>query len=241
MKSLTIKLIGLAMTVISYTNLFGISNEALSKACKMGDFAAVKKEVESGANVNTLRTDGAPILADAMFWPEITQYLIDNGADPNAGTFPVLMIAAGAYSYETMEVLLKNGADVNKPQIKKSLHPMAMAINIEKAKKKPNKKVVKQLEKMLADQGGTMEETETKTTIIENTINTTNCIKCLELLLKYKANPNEKDVLKNDLLTNAVTRWMDISSNFISYGKMLSGNWGYKLPDWFNGRVKNGS
>ncbi len=221
--------------------LVGLAQNPLIKACQTGDLEAAKQAVADGADVNELDASGRPVLVHAMFWPEITQFLIEKGADPNGGTYPALMQAANHYSYETMEVLLENGADVNKPQVRTRLHPIAMMINAERAKKKPNKKLLKTWEEQLDQQGGSLEPIESKLSTLENTINQTNCRKCLEMLLKNGANPNQKDAVGNDMLSNAALRHLPVGENFITYGKKLENDWGYRVPDWFEERVMGGN
>ena len=104
------------LSIIIFCNLgvttsYSQVDEELTNACRSGDLEAVKKLVASGVDVNAVRTDGAPALGEAMFWPEITQYMIEQGADPNGGRISALLIAANHYSLETMKVLLDNGAD----------------------------------------------------------------------------------------------------------------------------------
>ncbi len=237
MKNLKAFLLVLSLTTHSYLFAQG----PLFDACQSGDFNSVKKLVEGGADVNAIRADGAPVLSAAMFWPEITQYLIDKGADPNGGTVPALLIAANHYSYEVMEVLLKNGADANKPQIKTTQHPIAMLISMEQAKPKPNKKLIKTWEDQLKAAGGTMEGTQTKTSTLENTINQTNCLKCIELLVANKADVNAKDAVGNDMITNKVVRAPDLLANFKAYGDQLANTYKIKVPSWFADGSREGS
>jgi ankyrin repeat protein len=213
----------------------------LSLACKAGDLAAVKKAIAAGSNINALRPDGSPIMTDAFLWPEIIKYMIDNGADPNAGTYPVLMIAAGSYAVETVKVLLENGADPNKPQVKTSVHPIAGLILAEKAKKKPNKKVLKIFETQLEAAGGTLDTIKAETFTFQQTVNATNCIECLELLIKHKADINRKDEVGNDVLINSTMRWMDLTENFEKFGGMLENQFGFKVPGWYYDNIKVGN
>ena len=212
----------------------------LKKACNASDLTAVKKAVEAGADVNAVRADGVPVLGEASFSPEITQYLIDKGADPNGGTFSAILVAAASYSTEVMEVLLKNGADPNKGQEKTSYHPIATMIKSEEAKKKPNKKLLKQWKEQLSAAGGTMEPVKSTVSPLENTVNTTNCVPCIELLLKNGADPKVTDAVGNDMITNSVLRSSNLGPNFITYGKTLT-SWGVKVPDWWNERVVKGT
>ena len=80
-----------------------------------GDLATVKRLVESGADVNSVGDHGmGPLLC---FWPEVVEYLLAQGADPNRQTnesgHAVLLGIAYFNHAECVRLLLAAGADVN--------------------------------------------------------------------------------------------------------------------------------
>ncbi len=87
----------------------------LVRASQRGDLTAVRKLVESGADVNSVGDHGmGPLLTVA---PPIVEYLLSNGADPNRqtneGGDPVLLGIAYLNNPECVRLLLEAGADPN--------------------------------------------------------------------------------------------------------------------------------
>jgi uncharacterized protein len=87
----------------------------LVRASQQGDLAAVRKLVESGADVNSVGDHGmGPLLT---FTPAVVEYLLANGADPNHQTNetgdPVLAGVAYLNNVECVRLLLAAGADAN--------------------------------------------------------------------------------------------------------------------------------
>ena len=84
-------------------------------ACLQCDLEGVKKAVEAGADVNAPNSaSGQNALAYSYFCPDVTKYLLEQGCDPNGGSYPALVSAASVASYDVMKLLLENGADPNK-------------------------------------------------------------------------------------------------------------------------------
>ncbi len=89
------------------------NGDVLTAACKKGDLAGVQKALAEGADVNAKNSEGWNPISASFFWPEITQLLLDKGADVGALNNAALGSAARTASFKTMEILLKAGADPN--------------------------------------------------------------------------------------------------------------------------------
>jgi ankyrin repeat protein len=92
-----------------------VNSPELVRASQQGDLAAVKRLVESGADVNSVGDHGmGPLLT---FTPSIVEYLLSKGADPNRqtneGGDPVLLGIAYFNSAKCVRLLLDAGADPN--------------------------------------------------------------------------------------------------------------------------------
>jgi hypothetical protein len=130
---------------------FAGPNEDLVNACKQGDLTAATKAIDAGADVNALDASGNTPICSAFFWPEITNLLLDKGADPNGGNYPALIQACAGYSTEVVKMLLDAGADPNKPGITDPADTYRGLIEVEKAKgKKANKAMIKAWESAVA-------------------------------------------------------------------------------------------
>jgi uncharacterized protein len=85
----------------------------LVRSSRQGDLAAVRKLVESGADVNSTGDHGmGPLLT---FTPAVVEYLLSQGADPNRQTNesgdPVLLGVAYFNHAECVRLLLQAGAN----------------------------------------------------------------------------------------------------------------------------------
>src|SRR6185369_10344289 len=146
-------------------------------------FDAIKKNVESGANVNYKNDKGQTPLSLVYLYPNITEYLISKGADVNGGDSPALVSAARFYSVDVMKILLKAGADPNKPSVVNVdvAAPVRKLLEEEKAKgKKANKYMVKAYEDQLKNMGSSTTYT---TYALQNALGSTNCLECVVLLI----------------------------------------------------------
>jgi ankyrin repeat protein len=95
-------------------HLLAGSTDDLFKSIMTHDMALMEKALSKKADVNALDKNGAPVLNSAIVWPEMTQKLIEAGANVNnAGKVDMtpLMTAAMMSIPESMKVLLDAGAD----------------------------------------------------------------------------------------------------------------------------------
>ncbi len=91
-----------------------MQNDELVAAASAGDLETVKRLTEGGADPNSVDRHGmGPLLT---FHPEVTQYLLEQGADPdlqrNENISPVLLGISG--NIDCMRLMLAAGADVNR-------------------------------------------------------------------------------------------------------------------------------
>ncbi len=102
----------------NYENEFDDDLKPLLRAAGQGDYGAVKKMLENGADVNLLQEgEGTPLtMAIRSGEFEIAKFLLEKGADPNLGTngdgHPLWM-AARKGDIELVRLLVENGVDVN--------------------------------------------------------------------------------------------------------------------------------
>lgn len=93
----------------------GKSAGPLMKASQNGDLEAIKLYIQYGANIDVKRTpEGTTALMDSAGSVNITRYLLEQGADPNAidnKNLPVLAYAIGWQNESVVKLLLENGAD----------------------------------------------------------------------------------------------------------------------------------
>src|SRR5213592_2289100 len=106
----------LLVSFLTFT-LAAQGNEDFIMAAFKGDLDAVKKSVEGGTNVNFKNDKGQTAISVCYMHPAITEYLIGKGADVNSGDSPALVGAARSYALDVMKLLIKAGADPNKPAV----------------------------------------------------------------------------------------------------------------------------
>ncbi len=220
-------------TILILTSLilaFGLSasNEALMTACKQGDLAAVKSAFDGGADVNAPDANGNPAIASAFLWPDITALLIEKGADVNGGNYPALVSAANNYSVEVMKMLIESGADPNKPGKLDAGATLRKMLADEKAKgKKANKVMVDAWEAALKNmQVSTV-------TAVQQTVQQTNCVPCLKLLLDNGAGieSNGDGNILHTLAAFSMTQ--QGRKEAFAAGKAGMESYGLKVPDWY--------
>src|SRR5262245_47995597 len=87
----------------------------LKQATSNGDLARVRAPVEAGADINATDQYGSGTLL--TFYPDVMEYLLSKGADPNRqtneGGDPVICGVAYFNHPECVRLLLKAGADPN--------------------------------------------------------------------------------------------------------------------------------
>ncbi len=228
----------LAFVLITFNLCAQSNDELLIKACLQGDLAAVKKAVEAGANPNAVGATGGRPLPSSWFWPEITQYLIDKGANPNDGNSPALVMASRYYSIDVMKILLKAGADPNKPLIVNTDPSAAIKklLEDEKAKgKKANKIVIKTYEDMIEKAGGGNAQAQ-GTTPLQMVVAFTNCKECAELLLNAGAKTDIGDANNRNMLHTLAFSWIGNAQRveMIQKNTPYMEQAGAKVPGWYH-------
>lgn len=224
---LTTKTVVLGLLLFLSFQLFATPDEDLLKACKLGDFEGVKSAIAAGANVNKL-DNGNPPLASAFFWPEITKYLIQQGADPNLGDYPALISACNNYCYETAKILVESGANPNKIGITDPANTFRILIEKEKAKgKDANQASIKVWESLIP----TMKKTEVE--LVRVIVQQTNCAPCLKLVLDKGARIDFND--KSNALETFANFSMTKEERINTFKKGAAGlaSYGFKVPEWY--------
>lgn len=211
-------------------------NEALIKACGAGEMATVKKNIEGDANVNFRNAGGATPISSAYMWPDVTEYLLGKGADPNSGDIPALVNASSFYSVDVMKLLLKAGANPNKAgEVKIDLSAgVRKALEDEKAKgKKANKYMVKayedQLSKMPAGNSTTF-------TALGNVLTNTNCEECVELLLNAGAKTDFKNAITGGNSVHDVAfNWQPVEARMVRIKAIIDyyEKAALPVPEWY--------
>jgi ankyrin repeat protein len=103
----------------------------LKQAAERGDFAEVRRLVQNGADVNSSDEWGSGTLLS--FQPEIIEYLLEHGADPNQQTnengAAVLAGICFVNQFECARVLLEKGAaDPNRGRLESGETPLHHAV-----------------------------------------------------------------------------------------------------------------
>ncbi len=209
----------------------------LIDAIKLGDLSAAQNAVSKGDDVNA-NFNGVTPMSQAYFWPEVTKWLIEQGADANSGDYPALVSASNNYSFEVMELLLNAGADPNKLGVADPSAFWQKKIDDEKAKgKKGNAAMISAWEGMVK----TMEKTEAHTVYV--TVQQTNCVPCLKLLYDHGAKPD--DVLGGNpfhtLATFSASK--EERKERFAAGKDWGKSLGINIPKWYGnlGDDRNGT
>lgn len=213
-----------------------LANDELIKASMAGDLAKVKSLVDGGANVNYADANGNTPLSVAYFSAEVTEYLLGKGADANGGTFPSLVNASKYYSIDVMKLLLKAGADPNKPgTVKVDLGAGARAgLEAEKAKgKQANKYLIKAYE---AQVKANPAPSILSFSALQWAVGYTNCTECIELLLNAGAKTEFKnDITGGNILHEVATTYTPIETRYASIQATIPylEKAGMGIPDWY--------
>lgn len=225
------KLSLLALIVFITASAYAGPTEDLISACQKGDVAKVNSSIAKKADVNKLDAYGSPVLAYAIFYPEIVKILLEKGADPNLGDYNALVNAANHYCVETVKILLEKGADPNKPRIVDTKKNIQALIDIEKAKKsKGNKFLIKAWE-------GELKKTTEKDEYfaLQIAIMQTNNLEIVNALIEAGAKIDIKDKYGNNLIhtwadsakaEDKINGWKGVVATYET-------TYGYILPEWF--------
>jgi len=210
------------------TGTYAGSNEDLITACKMGDLAGATKALESGADANFVDPNGSTPIASAYFWPEITQLLLDKGADPNKGSYPALISACSVYSTEVVEKLLNAGADPNKTGISDPSVIFKTLIANEKAKgKDANQAGIKAWEGAMAS----LKPSEVE--LMQVITMGSNAVPCLKMVLEKGASLNLKngDHAIDVFATYSMSK--EERKKLCTQGFTNIEAFGIKVPEWY--------
>jgi len=211
------------------------NNDELIAASFKGDIDAIKKNVEGGADVNYKNPQGQTAISLTYLYPDITEYLIGKGADVNSGDTPALVSASRFYSIDVMKMLLKAGADPNKPAVVKVdlAAPIRKLLDEEKAKgKKGNKYMVKAYE----DQLKTMGSSTTYTTYaLQNVLGYTNCLECARILIVAGAKDYKGQLSGGNSVHEVATSYVPVSQRVASMQATIPAleQYGMGVPAWY--------
>jgi len=103
----------------------------LFAAAALGSIAAVRSELDRGADPNATNADGTTILAFSAGNPSIVRLLLDRGANPNAvgtsGVYPLSIAARSHDGRESVRMLLRAGAQANRVP-KRFVSPLSQSV-----------------------------------------------------------------------------------------------------------------
>lgn len=227
----------LALNLLVNAGTAGVQEE-LFTACLQNDFAAVKSSVENGAEVNALNENGQNALACAFFSAEISSYLIEKGCDPNGGNYPAIIQACNNYSVEVAGLLIQAGADPNKKGIIDPNNTFRTLVATEKAKgKDANQAMIKAWSANI----GKLPVSEISA--LQVTLQQTNCVPCLKLLLDNGAKMDVGEGTTPLHLLATFSNTAEARKAMFAQGAPIMENFGFKVPAWYSDlpAEKNGS
>lgn len=226
MKSLAFSL---SLFLFSQVTIAG-AQEDLFTAAAGCDLDGVKKALSSGADINALNSSNQNALATAFFCVDVTKYLIEQGCNVNGGEYPAVINAANNYSVDVLKLLLDAGADPNKPGIADPGAGIRSMIEKEKAKgRKANKAMIDAWKGMLKN----LQPTEVNA--LQLTVQATNCVPCLEMLIDAGADVKNAEKEGNLIhrLSNFSMTQEERRKNFALGAPNLKA-WGLNPPEWYS-------
>jgi len=209
-------------------SIFAGAQEDLFTAAKQMDFEGVKKAIEDGADVNGEDASGNLALNHAFFSPEITQYLLEKGSDPNGGKYPALINACNNYSVKVAEILLKAGADPNKRGIVDPSDVMRAMIKAEKEKDEPNQALIDAWSNMIGTQP------TSKVTALQQTVQGSNCVPGLKLLVDHGVKIDIEGAGNIYHIIATFSNSAQMRKSRFTEGAPNMVSFGYKVPDWYS-------
>jgi ankyrin repeat protein len=233
MKRLSILLF--SFFLFSQNNYAGAVDDLFTAAMQC-DVAAAQKALDAGADVNAIHpATNQNALAAAYFCPEVTKFLLSKGGDPNGGSYPALISAANGYSTEVMRLLLDGGADPNAVgTIDPGLHLRGLAAKEREKGKKANMAMVDAWEAA----ANTVPPSEV--TALQQTIQQTNCVPCLDMLLKAGADPKQVKVDGGLIHTLAAFSMdKDMRKDGFTKGAPVMETMGMKVPAFYGNLTDN--
>ena len=211
-------------------NLFAGAVDDLFTAAMQCDVVAAQKALDEGADVNAINpASNQNALAAAFFCPEVTKLLLSKGGDPNGGSYPAIISAANCYSTEVMKILLEGGADPNAVgTIDPGVHMQALADKEREKGKKANKAMID------AYEAAAKSVPPSQVTALQQTVQQTNCVPCLDMLLKAGADINKTSVdggLIHTLATFSMDK--DMRKDGFTKGAPMMETMGLKVPAFY--------
>ena len=226
--------------LLSHFAFAGVQEE-LFTAAPQCDLDGVKKALASGADVNGFNEYGQNALATSFFCVDVTKHLLEKGCDPNGGSYPGIIQAANNYSVEVLRILLEGGADANKVGIIDGGAHLLKLVEAEKEKgKKGNKAMIKAWEAAAAA------APRSEVTALKQTVQQTNCVPCLQLLIDHGAKVDAVDPTTNSNILFTLAAFgmtQEMRKEQFSKGKAGMETFGLKVPDWYSNlpNSKNGT
>ncbi|MCF8277935.1 MAG: ankyrin repeat domain-containing protein [Flavobacteriales bacterium] len=227
MKKLSVYLFSI---FISSHSVFAGDLEDLFTASMQCDVAGVQRALDAGVDVNSINpASNQNALAAAFFCPEVTKLLLAKGCDPNGGSYPAIISAANCYSTEVMKILLEGGADPNAVgTIDPGLHLRTLAAKEREKGKKANKAMID------AWEAAANTVPPSRVTALQQTLQQTNCVPCLEMLLKAGADINNTEVDGGLIHTLAVFSMdKDMRKDGFTKGAPVMETMGMKVPAFY--------
>jgi hypothetical protein len=224
------QLLLLLVIIITGQSVYAGAQEDLFTAALACDLSGVQKAIDGGADANAINPEnGQNALAASFFCVDVTKLLLEKGCDPDGGSYPAIISAANCYSVEVLKILLEGGADANAiGVIEGGAHLLKLA-EAEKAKgKKGNKDMIKAWESAAAS------IPRTEVNALQQTVQQTNCVPCLELLLKHGADVSKNEIdggLMHTLASFSMTP--EMRKEGFTKGAPYMETLGLKVPDFY--------
>ena len=209
---------------------FAGAEEDIFTAAMQCDIAGVQKALDAGVDVNIINpSSNQNVLAAAFFCPELTRFLLDKGCNPNGGSYPAIISAANCYSVQVLQILLEGGADANAIGVIEGGAHLIKLAEAEKAKgKKANKAMIDAWEAAAAS------IPRSEVTALQQTVQQTNCVPCMELLIKHGADVNKNEIdggLMHSLAAFSMTA--EMRKEGFTKGAPTMASMGLKVPDFY--------
>lgn len=224
-----IGMLSMVFVLAAFCSIHAGAQDEFFTACLQSDIEGVKAAVDNGADVNALNENGQNALACAFFSPEITHYLIEKGCNPNGGNYPALIQACNNYSVQVAEMLIKAGADPNKKGIIDPNNTFRTLVAKEKAKgKNANQTLINAWSANI----GKLPTSEISA--LQVTLQQTNCVPCLKLLLDNGANMDVGEGTTPLHVLMSFSNSPEARKEMFAKGAPNMELFGLKVPAWYS-------